>query len=193
MSRARTIKFIAITSLAMVSAYRLPDVLLPVLDLMSGKGVNLAAGSPLLNSVSNPALQQALANLPANAQAPSATTPTSGLDLASLLGGSTPASALPAPPLPAAKPDPEKAKALVNQAVALHSAGQLPEAISAYRAILERTPDDAGMRLNLAVALLQSGDAEAASAELEKAAVLGRTPPEGLLKAVEAQLAAAGG
>jgi hypothetical protein len=53
-----------------------------------------------------------------------------------------------------------------TQAAARHREGRWPEAIAQWRALLARTPDHVGHRYNLACALAQHGDDDAAMAEL---------------------------
>lgn len=70
----------------------------------------------------------------------------------------------------AAALDPRLAEAFFNQGTVLVALNRLREAEAAYRAGLARQPESAAARVNLAQVLLLLGDAEAARAELQRAA-----------------------
>src|SRR5215469_1134562 len=70
-------------------------------------------------------------------------------------------------------PDP---KQLLKEAIALHQAGKLEEAIQDYRLFLETYPDVPAARSDLGAALAAEGKYEAAIQEYKKALALGPVP-----------------
>jgi Flp pilus assembly protein TadD len=70
--------------------------------------------------------------------------------------------------------------------VVLHSLGRRPEAIEAYRRALELDPEDARTRLNLGLALLESGRSEEARLEAEALRAFNEEAARHLLERIEA-------
>jgi len=68
---------------------------------------------------------------------------------------------------------PDRPPLMDTLASALAAAGQLPKAIDVQKRALERAPDDAAMRLNLAKLYIKTGDKSKARTELEQLGKLG--------------------
>jgi Tetratricopeptide repeat/Glycosyltransferase family 9 (heptosyltransferase) len=77
-------------------------------------------------------------------------------------------------------PAPDAAVRLLDDGVALHRAGRIPEAIGLYRAALARAPDNANAHNSLGAALLRQDDLEGAEASLRRALALRPGFPEAL-------------
>lgn len=68
---------------------------------------------------------------------------------------------------------PDKAALVDTLAMALAAEGQLPKALSTQKRAVELSPDDNGLRLNLAKIALQAGDKALARTELDRLQALG--------------------
>ncbi|WP_193188769.1 tetratricopeptide repeat protein [Nisaea sediminum] len=75
---------------------------------------------------------------------------------------------------------PEMAAASEHLAANLHAAGDLLRAVDLYRTALARAPGAAGLRANLAAALVDCGEAEAAETELRQTLILDPKHRDGL-------------
>ena len=80
--------------------------------------------------------------------------------------------------------DAETESSLEKSAVALHTAGRLDEAISAYWEAIKATPKDAGLHLNLGIAYMQKGYLDKARAQVNEADRLGARIPSQLASAL---------
>src|SRR5687768_808959 len=78
-------------------------------------------------------------------------------------------SALAVAPIPRARPSPPDPSVLLANAVRLHQAGELDDAVGLYRELLARHPDHVPARSNLGAALVQGGRYRDAIAEYRKA------------------------
>jgi len=75
---------------------------------------------------------------------------------------------------------PVAAEAAEHLAANLHAAGDLVRAVELYRTALTRLPGASGLRANLAAALVDCGEAEAAEAELRRTLILEPAHRDGL-------------